>query len=134
MTLLAALRQAAVQAWTGQGPPPLAAAPENPAKTSQRVVRNPDPDDPWTGSEAPEKPAKTGQADEPKKPAPPAWVNAPAKMDDNCYTTSVHVRPLYDAAGMRAGTAQSAASGRVGVCRVVARPATRPPCVCRTRR
>jgi hypothetical protein len=93
MTLLAALRQATVQAWTGQGPPPSAAALEKPAKTSQRVVRNSDPDDPWTGSDAPAKPGESGQPAVPPKPRSPDWVSAPPKMEDNAYRMSVHVGP-----------------------------------------
>jgi hypothetical protein len=65
--LLTALRQAAVQAWVGQGMP---------------------------AAEAPEKPAKTSRPDVPPKPEPPAWVAAPPRLEDNCYRTSVHVGPF----------------------------------------
>ncbi|MGA2254028.1 MAG: hypothetical protein ABSG53_05145, partial [Thermoguttaceae bacterium] len=69
MTLLAALRQAIVQAWTARGAAPVAEAPEKPAKTSQPA--------------APAKP-----------PQPPAWVNAAPKMQGDSYTMSVRVGPF----------------------------------------
>jgi len=67
VTVIAALRQAIVQAWT--------------ARDSALVA------------EAPEKPANTSQPNVPAKPQPPTWVNAAAKMQDNCYRMSVRVGP-----------------------------------------
>ena len=64
MNLLAALGQAFVQSWTGRGSPAVA--------------------------EAPEKPVKTNQTAAPVQPQPPSWVNAPSKLESNCYRTSVH--------------------------------------------
>ena len=49
-------------------------------------------------AEAPDRstprPAKTGQPDVPVRPQPPAWVNAAAKMEDNCYMTKVQAGPF----------------------------------------
>ena len=70
MTMLAALRQAAVQAWTARGSAPVAEAPAKPAS------------------------AKVGQPDVPAGPQPPDWVNAAPKLDDGCYTMIVHVGPF----------------------------------------
>ena len=66
-TLLAALRQAAVQAWTGRGLPPPAEAPGPACK--DRPIRNA---------------AETRC---------PIGSTAPAKMEDNCYTITVHAGP-----------------------------------------
>ncbi len=66
MTVMAALRQAIVQALNARDLPPVA--------------------------EAPAKPVKIGRAEAP--PRPPDWVNAKAKMEDNCYTMSVLVGPF----------------------------------------
>ena len=67
MNVLAALRQAVVQYWTGRGSPVVA--------------------------EAPEKPAKSNQAVRTAKAQPPSWVNAPPKLENNCYRMSVRTGP-----------------------------------------
>ncbi|MEI8374193.1 MAG: hypothetical protein WCJ35_15325 [Planctomycetota bacterium] len=68
VTVITALRQAIVQAWT--------------ARDSASIA------------EAPEKPANTSHPDVPAKPQPPAWVNAAPIMQDNWYRTSVRVGPF----------------------------------------
>lgn len=68
VTVITALRQAIVQAWTARDSAPVA--------------------------EAPEKPANTSQPDVPAKPPQPVWVNAAPIMQDNCYRMSVRVGPF----------------------------------------
>ena len=74
MTMLAALRQAIVQAWAARGSAPVAEAPA----PEHRVPR----------------PAKTSEPVVAENPQPPGWVNAAPKMEDGCYTTSVRVGPF----------------------------------------
>jgi hypothetical protein len=66
VTLIAALRQAIVQAWTARGLP--------------------------ASAEAPPKPAAASQPDVPARP--PGWVNAAPQMQDNGYRMSVRVGPF----------------------------------------
>jgi hypothetical protein len=76
-TMLAALRQAVVQAWTARGSAPVAEAPEKTVVGGQRSeVRQP------------KEPVV------PPKPQPPAWVNAPPRMQDDAYIMSVSVGPF----------------------------------------
>ncbi len=68
MTLIAALRQAVVQAWAAGNVPPATAEPK--------------------------KPAEAGQPDVPAEPQRPAWVDAGPGWQDDCYMTSVWVGPF----------------------------------------
>ena len=82
MTVIDALRQAAFQAWTGRAPAPIVVAPsEVPA------VRAPI-------APPPPQPMVAEQAEVSMAPKPPTWVNAPARIDDGCYLTSVQVGPF----------------------------------------
>ena len=77
MTMLAALRQAVVHAWSTRGSAPVAEAPEKPEVGGQRsAVRQPK------------------EPDVPARPQPPAWVNAAPKMQDDRYVMSVWVGPF----------------------------------------
>ncbi|MGO9114211.1 MAG: hypothetical protein ACLP9L_33775 [Thermoguttaceae bacterium] len=67
MSVIAVLGHAIIQAWMDSYSAPVAEAPETPAKTSQAVA--------------------------PPKTEPPSWVNAPPKMEDNCYKMSVRAGP-----------------------------------------
>ena len=96
MTLIAALRQAVVQAWTAGNVPPAAAEPKMPAEA--------------------------GQPDVPAKPQRPAWVNAATGLARRLLHDKRVGGALHDALGMRAEAAQCAARGRDRVCRIIVRP------------